>query len=247
MNEQTKAAIAEHALAEYPRECCGLVVLVGAVEIYAPCRNIAATPAEHFVMSPGDYAAAEDRGAVLAVVHSHPGASARPSMTDKAMCEKSGIDKWVIVSLGVQDDGSIGVDDWCEFGQSGYVPPLIGREFSHGALDCYALVRDWYRLERGVELPDFDRADGWWDDGKSSLYLDNFGKAGFVDMGQAAEPQAGDVLLMQIRSKNGVPNHAGIYLGDGVLLHHMHGRLSGRTVWGGMWAHSLRTVLRYRE
>jgi proteasome lid subunit RPN8/RPN11 len=246
MNEQIKAAIAEHAIAEYPRECCGLVVLVGAAEVYAPCRNIAATPAEHFVMSPEDYAAAEDRGAVAAVVHSHPGVAARPSMADKAMCEKSGIDKWVIVSLGVQGDGSIGVDDWCEFGPCGYAPPLIGREFSHGTLDCYALVRDWYRLERGVELPDFERPDAWWDDGKSSLYLDNFEKAGFADMGQEAEPQVGDVLLMQIRSKNGVPNHAGIYLGDGVLLHHMYGQLSGRTVWGGMWAHSLRTVLRYK-
>jgi hypothetical protein len=26
----------------------------------------------------------------------------------------------------------------------------------------------------------------------------------------------------------------------------MYGQLSGRTVWGGMWAHSLRTVLRYK-
>ncbi|MFP3564686.1 C40 family peptidase [Paraburkholderia sp. SIMBA_030] len=247
MNEQIKNAIAAHAIAEYPRECCGLLVLVAGVETYMPSRNVAATPSEHFAMSPEDYAAAEDRGTVVALVHSHPGAPARPSMADKTMCERSGIGKWVIVSVGAQADGAIGVDDWCEFEPSGYIAPLIGREFTHGALDCYSLVRDWYRLERGVNLPEFERLDGWWDDGKSNLYLDNFEEAGFADMGQAADLLAGDVLLMQIRSKNGVPNHAGIYLGDGVLLHHMHGRLSGRTVWGGMWAHSLRTVLRYRE
>ncbi|KVD71783.1 hydrolase Nlp/P60 [Burkholderia ubonensis] len=246
MDERIKQAIAKHALAEYPRECCGLVVLVDGVEMYVPCRNAAATPSEHFVMSPGDYAAAEDRGEIVEVVHSHPGAPAQPSMADKAMCEQSGIARWVIVSLGVQADGSIAVDDWCEFGPSGYVPPLVGREFAHGSLDCYSLIRDWYRIERGIELPDFERPDGWWDDGASNLYLDNFAKAGFADVGQHAELQPSDVLLMQIRSKNGVPNHAGIYLGEGVMLHHMYGRLSGRTVWGGMWAHCLRTVLRYQ-
>lgn len=246
MNEQIKNAIAEHALAEYPRECCGLVVLEHGVESYVPCGNAAATPGEHFVIPAHEYAAAEDRGEVVAVVHSHPGASARPSAADRATCEQSGIDKWVIVSLGVQGDGCVALDDWFEFGPSGYIAPLIGRQFVHGVHDCYDLIRSYYQLERGVTLPDFERPDKWWEDGASNLYLDNFEKAGFADVGQDAALQVGDVLLMQIRSKNGVPNHAGVYLGDNVMLHHMYGQLSGRTVWGGMWAHSLRTVLRYK-
>lgn len=246
MNETIKAAIAAHAIAEYPRECVGLVVLAQGVEIYMPCANWAATPSEQFVLAGEDYARAEDAGEIVALVHSHPGAPARPSAADRAMCEQGGIARWVIVSLGVQADGSIAVDDWCEFGPSGYVAPLIGRQFAHGVHDCYAIVRDWYRLERGVDLPDFERRDDWWDDGHSSLYLDNYRAAGFEAVGPAAELQPGDVLLMQIRSRNGVPNHAGVYLGDGQFLHHMHGRLSGRAVWGGMWAQCLRTVLRYR-
>lgn len=246
MNETIKAAIAAHAIAEYPREAVGLIVSADGAETYMPFRNAAATPSEHFALSGEDYARAEDSGEIVALVHSHPDAPARPSDADKAMCEQSGIARWIIVSLGVQADGSIGVDDWHELGPSGYVAPLIGRQFVHGVHDCYSLIRDYYALERGVTLPDFERPDGWWDDGKSNLYLDNFARAGFVDVGQDAEPQNGDVLLMQIRSRNCVPNHAGIYLDGGVLLHHMYGRLSGRTVWGGMWAHSLRTVLRYK-
>ena len=37
-------------------------------------------------------------------------------------------------------------------------PPLIGREFRHGASgsddkgDCYALIKDWYFLEKGVKI-----------------------------------------------------------------------------------------------
>lgn len=245
MNETTKNAIAEQALAEYPRECVGLVVLQGGAEAYVACRNLSTSPAEHFVLSPEDYARAEDMGQVIALAHSHPGAAARPSMADKAMCETSGIPTWIIVSLGMQADHTIGIDDWCEFGPTGYVAPLLGREFAHGVLDCYSLVRDWYRLERGIVLPDFARSDYWWEDGKSSLYVDNYESAGFANLGPDVEPESGDVLLMQIRSKNGVPNHAGVYLGDGVFIHHMYGQLSGRTVWGGMWARSLRAVLRY--
>ncbi|WP_321866765.1 C40 family peptidase [Paraburkholderia tropica] len=245
MNETTKAAIAAHAIAEYPRECVGLVVLVQGSETYMPCANWAATPSEQFVLAAKDYASAEDAGEIVALVHSHPGAAATPSAADKAVCEVSGIPVWVIVSVGVQGDGSIGVEDWFEFGPSNFIAPLIGRQFVHGVHDCYAIVRDWYRLERGVVLPDFERRDAWWDDGASSLYLNNYRRAGFVDVGQGAVIEVGDVLLMQIRSKNNVPNHAGIYIGNGQFLHHMYGRLSGRAVWGGMWAQCLRTVLRY--
>ncbi|KWN77232.1 C40 family peptidase [Burkholderia stagnalis] len=245
MDERIKTAIADHALAEYPRECCGLVVRVETGDEYVRCRNVAVTPAEHFALAPEDYAAAEDRGEVVALAHSHPGASARPSAADRAMCERSGIASWVIVSLGIQADGSIGVDDWSEFGPQGYVAPLVGREFVHGIHDCYAIVRDWYLAERGIVLPDFERPDDWWNDGRSSLYLDHYVEAGFVDVGRDAELQVGDVMLMQIRSGNDVPNHAGVYIDDGKFLHHMHGRLSARAVWGGMWADHCVTVLRY--
>ncbi|MBB3260008.1 proteasome lid subunit RPN8/RPN11 [Paraburkholderia bannensis] len=245
MNETTKAAIAAHAIAEYPRECVGLVALVQGQETYTPCVNWAATPTEQFVLAAEDYARAEDAGEIVAIVHSHPGGRAHPSAADKAMCEASGIARWVIASVGVQANGSIDVDEWCEFGPTGFIAPLVGRPFVHGVHDCYSIVRDWYRLERDVVLPDFERRDEWWADGKSSLYLDNYRAAGFVEVGPGAALEIGDVLLMQIRSQNDVPNHAGIYIGDGQFLHHMHGQLSRRAVWGGMWLQSLRMVLRY--
>lgn len=245
MDERIRSEIAAHAIAEYPRECVGLIVLTHGVEAYMPCVNCAPVATDHFGVSGQDYARAEDAGEIVAFVHSHPGGRPLPSDADKTTCENARIPRWVIVSLGVQANGSIGIDGWCEFGPSGFIAPLLGRQFVHGAHDCYAIVRDWYRLERDVVLPDFERRDDWWDDGHSSLYLDNYRAAGFVDVGSEVELQVGDVLLMQIRSRNGVPNHAGVYIGDGQFLHHMHGRLSGRAVWGGMWKQCLRTVLRY--
>ena len=55
----------------------------------------------------------------------------------------------------------------------------------------------------------------------------------------------GDVLLMQIASP--VPNHAAIYLDDGVIMQHVAGRLSSRDVYGGYWAKHTTHVLRHRS
>jgi cell wall-associated NlpC family hydrolase len=50
---------------------------------------------------------------------------------------------------------------------------------------------------------------------------------------------------MQVASP--VPNHAAVYLGDGLILHHLQGRLSSRDVYGGYWqkvtTHALRHPL----
>ncbi|WP_341774611.1 C40 family peptidase [Burkholderia diffusa] len=91
MDERIKQAIAAHALAEYPRESCGLIVGTAAGDVYLPGRNIASPPMEQFALAPEDYADAEDMGEILALVHSHPNGAAQPSMGDRAMCERAGI------------------------------------------------------------------------------------------------------------------------------------------------------------
>lgn len=114
-------------------------------------------------------------------------------------------------------------------------------------MDCYTLIKDWYERERGVVLPDFERHDNWWNDGHSNLYMDHFREAGFEPVGQYPELEVGDVILMQIRSKNGVPNHAGVYVGDGMILHHMYGRLSCKAIYGGILRDYTRLVVRYKR
>ncbi|KWW37899.1 hypothetical protein AU374_01678 [Cupriavidus metallidurans] len=233
MRRETLLAVREHAQRDYPREACGLVVIVKGRERYVPCRNVAAGT-EHFVMPAEDYAAAEDLGEVIALVHTHPDAPATPSEADRVSCEGSGL-PWHILSWPADDLQSIE--------PVGYQAPLVGREFAHGVLDCYALIRDWYRRERGIELLDFERRDNWWNRG-DDLYMQHYAEAGFVVVSQDHPEQGGDVILMQLRSK--VPNHAAIYLGDGLMLHHQHGRLSSRDVYGGYWQEITRCVLRLK-
>lgn len=225
------AEIRAHAEREYPRESCGLVVIRRGKRRYIPCRNIAEKN-EHFVIHPEDQAAAEDSGAVVMVAHSHPNLPPIPSEADLIGCEKSGV-PWLIVSWPT---GAMH-----EFAPSGYSAPLIGRQFSHGVLDCYSLIQDYYKQELSVDLPDFERPDEWWLKGQN-LYLEGFGVAGFV---RVDEPQKHDVLLMQVGSQ--VPNHGAIYLGDGCILHHQMNRLSSRDVYGGWYQKVTTHVLRHRS
>jgi len=242
MTPETQADLHAHALQEYPRECCGLVIVRKGRERYVPCRNVATTPDEHFILSPEDYAAADDEGEVTAIAHSHPDVPARPSQADRVGCEASEL-PWVIVSVMQGEDGPV-IADTQVIAPEGFKAPLVGREWAHGVLDCWALCRDWYAEERGAVLPDPVRQDGWWDDGQSDLYGDEaMGAAGFSKI-SPADLQKGDLILMQIRAKNLVPNHAAIYLGDGLILQHLHGRLSSRDVYGGYWQEVTRSVWR---
>lgn len=59
MREKLMAAIREHAAADYPRECCGVIVQTGRKQIYIRCENIADNPDEQFTLSPADYLNAE--------------------------------------------------------------------------------------------------------------------------------------------------------------------------------------------
>lgn len=227
------AALA-HAQAEFPREACGLVVATTEGEMYRVCRNLATEP-DRFILAPDDYAAAEDAGVVLAVVHSHPNASAAPSPADRVFAERSGL-PWHIVGL------PSGV--WAEYRPTGAPEPLLGRAFVHGVLDCYSLIRDGLSELHGVVIPDFERSDNWWRQG-GDLYRQHYAEAGFTELAVGAALQPGDVLLMQIHSN--VPNHAGLYLGDGAMLHHLARRLSCRETYGGYWLDHTTHRLRHRD
>lgn len=225
--------IIEHAGQEYPRECCGLLLVIKGKQRYFPCKNIA-VGTDQFTIDPEDYAAAEEAGDIVAVIHSHPDGSPQPSQADRVSCEASGF-PWFIYAHPA--------GTWAELFPEGYKAPYVGRQWSHGVLDCYAIIRDWYANERGILLPDFERHDEWWLRGEN-LYEENFEKCGFVPI-SCDELRTGDLVFMQIVSP--VSNHAAIYLGDGIILHHIQNRLSTRDVYGGYWLKNTTRYLRHEK
>jgi cell wall-associated NlpC family hydrolase len=197
-------------------------------------------------MDPSDYADAEESGEILTVVHSHPDAAAAPSDGDRVACESEG-HEWLIIGLVCDaGDESPHITGTATLKPSGYQAPYIGRDFEHGLLDCWTLVRDYYQRERGVTLPNPMRLDAWWNDNTSNLYSDAaLTDAGFERIDESALAE-GDLILMQIRARNLVPNHAGIYLGDGQFMHHLYNRLSTRDVYGGYWRENTRSFWRLK-
>lgn len=228
--EQCRDDAEAHALADYPRESVGLVVSVRGKPIYVPCRNQSDEP-DHFILHPEDYAAAEDQGDIVAVVHSHPDAVPEPSLHDIASHAASRMAWWIV---GLKD----GAATWHEMPAAGEMP-LEGRVFVHGVIDCYTLVRDYYRQELGIVLPDFHRKDDWWHNGEN-LYVDNFAKTGFVPV---ESPQQGDLIVMAIGSPT--PCHGAIWLEGDVVLHHLYGRLSCREVYGRAYRECTTHIMRY--
>lgn len=226
-------SIMEHAQSSPDREACGLVTVHRGRLVYQRCRNIAASPTE-FEIHPEDYIDAEAIG-IVAVVHSHLHASAEPSMADLVGCEKSGL-PWIIVSV---TSGAVKA-----FEPKGYQAPLIGRPFAHGVLDCFSLARDYY-AGQGISVLDFEREPNWWEKNQDMLTPENFAKAGFVVVTDGSLEE-GDGIVMQ-NGKTAVPNHVGIYLGDGVILHHCSDRLSSRQPYGGYWAKVTRYVVRHHS
>lgn len=227
-----------HALAQWPKESCGVVVAGS----YIPVENTAENPLEHFQM-PDDILV---RHQVEAVIHSHnsvsePGPDGRhrphhphyPTADDMASQIETDL-PWAIVST----DGST-TSELLWWGDHVLDQPLIGRQFVPGITDCYALIRAYYWQTRGVYLQEFPRDSEWWGMGKD-LFEDGFLSAGFRRI-DPSEVQEGDVVLMNLGTP--VTCHGGVVL-DSLVLHHLENRLSRREPLGN-WRKRITHWLRY--
>lgn len=211
----TLEAMRAHAVAEYPNESCGFVV-DGA---YLRRRNTAESPELDFRIAPQAYLAARRRGEIQAVIHSHPEGPPHPSESDMAAQIETAL-PWGIVFV---NEGRAKEIFW--WGGGAPQEPLIGRAFRHGITDCYALVRDYYASELDACLPELPRPAEWWNRG-GNLLEEHFREFGFRRLGGPDELQPRDALLAQIGG--GVVNHCGVYIGQGLILHHLANRLSRR-------------------
>ena len=218
--------ILEHAKAEYPKECCGLVVVFKGREKYISCRNLATDQNMEFMIHPEDYVKAEDIGEIVKIVHSHPKTNANPSELDLVGIEESKL-PWVIVNPLT---GQV-----TETAPSGYKAPLIGRQYGYGIQDCYTLIKDYYDRELNIKLRDYPRSGTQEDD--LQIYLKEFENEGFVKV-DTLEPH--DMIVLS-------SGHGAIYLGNNIILHHVAGRLSSRDVYGGYWMKNTRGYYRHLD
>jgi cell wall-associated NlpC family hydrolase len=100
-------------------------------------------------------------------------------------CNATGL-PWVIVNPKTEQWGGCTPKD--------FELPYVGREFAFGVVDCYALVRDWYRRELGVILADCAKAGSASGSGAMNLYAETAIKSQGLRKVPFAELQYGDAV-----------------------------------------------------
>ena len=169
------------------------------------------------------------------VIHSHPDVPQLiPSERDRVQCDFSGVE-WGIMSW---PDG-----DFCT------ISPRTDRDYTGrpwliGGNDCWTLIMDYYQREHGITLKNWSVDYEWWVDGKENLYDDNWQSEGFVEI-EPAGMREGDMIMMRISAP--VTNHAAIYLGNNIILHHNAGSLSTRVPYGEYWRNRTVRIVRRKE
>jgi cell wall-associated NlpC family hydrolase len=198
----------QQAIEAYPLEAVWLITPGECRQV----KNVHVDPENYFSVSKRVLASALSRG-LLAVVHSHPNGIHAPSEADMLSQLALGVPFGLLTT-----DGEF-ASDLLWWGADTPVEPLLGRGFRHGTSDCYALIRDYYRTEKDVLLPEFPRSWKWWESGGEG-FMAGYEKAGFVQIDQA-EAREGDVWLAQLRSP--VPNHGGVLLDNNMMMHQAGG------------------------
>lgn len=239
-------AAKDHALKEFPRESCGIVI----GDEYFPCANVSTTPETDFEISPVEYLSLKAKGAIRCILHSHPGGPYFPSKRDMQGQLDTAVPWGILVTDGQR------VSEPTLWGDQLPMAPLLGRSFMHGVHDCYSLIRDAFRIGKigmaaqgmpdwpfdAHEFPEVPRNDGWWVEKGEDLYTSYFEKVGWRQIAMS-EARPGDGFLMRI-GKTDKLNHAGLLVGNNLLLHHLPTRPSRREP-AGIWARGADMWLRW--
>lgn len=240
--DKLKKAVQHAAIAAYPNELCGFIVGDEFYEV----ENKHPFPKESFGVDPAVWREYEKEATYF--IHSHPDWYPCPSEEDMQQQIASNLPWGIVGSNGTAASEIIFFGDQLER------TPIDKRTFVHGVTDCYDLIRDWCLFNRSIRLPQFPRSWEWWEKAGSDLYKDNFSKAKFrklpFEATMSTGPEVGDVFLASIGKHNKL-NHGGIYIGNGLALHHLTSRLPVdptrvvRTDPVNRWSNYLRLWLRY--
>jgi len=229
-------AFEKDVLARYPEEACGLVVNGE----YVSVPNVSETPLQTFRIAPEVMVRFLNSG-LQAILHSHPYDPTNRPKYDAQWPSTKDMQGWLDGNIpwGICATDGEGITQlvWLDEANP---EPLVGREFIHGINDCYSVVRDWYRMERGITLINMARGMEWWDNGEN-YYDAHFERAGFVTI-PFKEATIGDGVLFKVRSP--VTNHAAVITGENEILHHLFHRLSGHDSLS-KWAKVINRAVRY--
>lgn len=209
-----------HAMAEYPNESCGFVVNGE----YYPVDNKHPEPSNNFRIHSSTYRKFDSMG-IEALIHSH---NQQPHASEYDLQQQIAMNvPWGIINMNKYGN----VADVFFWGDMLPKQDLIGRPFYSGVYDCYTLARDYYIVEHDIWLPNIAHEWDFWNNPKASRHFEEqlaiLFKEGTWKLIDKKDIKPYDGILMKC-DKHRIINHCGIYLGNGLLLHHLYRKLSRR-------------------
>ena len=233
INDSLAQFVKECGFKRYPNEACGLIYAdTKGKPHFVECKNGSLEPRHNFLIEPQEYLEVEKLGEVVGCWHTHCNVSPRASDADKQAAINTQV-PWFIGSIYGDDIPRefqglelVEVDEE-------YEAPLIGRTYSFGVFDCFSLMRDYYRRELGIKLPELPRTERIWTsepDYMSKQAVQNFD---LVRMPEGESPMVGDLFFIQTGLEGA--DHIGIYVGNDKILHQMRNRLSRYDTYGGSY------------
>ncbi len=223
--------IKEHFKSCYPREGCGVFVVIKGMRVWQPITNVAENN-DDFILDSTEYMNISQKGDIIGIVHSHPDASCKPSESDIKYCNTVNIPYYIFsypdMELHVQQPERA-------------TKRLYGREYEFGVNDCFEAIRD-YLASKDINIPPRSAfEDDWW-----KKDLDYFTDKIIKDYGYIRvddSMQKNDVLIFSIQAQVG--NHCGVYLGNDMFFHHAENRLSCKENIYPFWKKYITGVYRY--
>lgn len=220
----------EAGIRNFPKESCGLIYKRGKKGVPVECKNISSEPEHNFLISASEYAEVLCKGEIIGAWHTHCNTDAKPSDADKQGCENTEM-TWFIGEVHKNEKDEIYFGENIEvLVPSGFVQPLVGRNYCYGTFDCYTLLRDYYKQEYDIDLGEWERDEDPWMN-EEGYFERKASEIGFQKIN--GTPKKGDIFLIQMGT-NGA-DHVAIYVGDDKILHHINSRLSNTDIYGGSY------------
>ena len=218
LSEQQKETIKQHALADLPKECCGLILKNGNV---VETKNSSYFPEQTFAINFEDLPSDITLDDISLFYHSHPEGGAKSSI-DIYFSHKTNLPSAIY---------DVKNDSFSYYNPKGhYELPLIGRDFLANEIDCITLVKDFYKRNLNIEIEDIKHPireiepDDWqnhpefWKYNRkdNTAFVELYKERGFFER---KDLKKYDIIL----SDNGLIkalSHIGVYLGDNKVMHH---------------------------
>lgn len=213
MNEAVEKFIKAHAEESRPHECGGIIVKNSFGLIAERCKNISPTPEKHCLLSRDEIISKSKGSELVYFYHSHPdGETDDFSWEDKYVSEKLKLK--LILYCSKNESFKI-------YKPRGWIAPLVGRDYRLGVFEDSELVEDYYRKYLNTRFAKIAISTSETAKTVSSLeeMINLIIKSGFKFV---KDLKKHDLLALGEENEE----HLGIYLGNGIVLHHPHGEKS---------------------